>query len=374
MWSSLFRAWLRIECTFRPSRKIVSLRWITPCYRVCQESSVTLCSTSSLDSRRAVLARVFFSYSHADEDLRDQLEKQLAMLKRQGLIESWHDRRIIAGNEIDDEISVQMEAADIILLLVSPDFLASDYCYEREMERALERHRAGEARVIPVILRSCDWHPAPFGKLLATPPDGKPVTKWPDRDEAFLEVAKAIRRTVDEGGGGAKAEFKSRTIREDVPKISIGPRSSNLRIRKEFSERDRDKFKVDSFEYMAKFFENSLSELEERNQEIECEFRRIDANRFIASIYKDGNSVARCTIFMGGDRFMGAGISFVHGETSESNGYNESLSVDGDGSSMYLTASGMAAMMRGREVRHLSQQGASEMYWSLLMQPLQGYD
>ncbi len=104
--------------------------------------------------------------------MRDQLEVQLSMLKRQGAIETWHDRRIGAGQEIDGAISGNLEEADIILLLVSPDFLASDYCYDREMIRAMERHHAGDAIVIPVILRACDWHPAPFGKLNATPPDG----------------------------------------------------------------------------------------------------------------------------------------------------------------------------------------------------------
>ena len=97
------------------------------------------------------MATVFFSYSHADEALRDQLEKQLSMLKRQGVIETWHDRRIGAGEEFGSEIDSHVEEDDIILLLVSPDFLDSDYCYEREMLRAIERHDAGEAIVIPVI-------------------------------------------------------------------------------------------------------------------------------------------------------------------------------------------------------------------------------
>lgn len=124
---------------------------------------------------------LFFSYSHADEALRDQLEKQLAMLKRQGAIETWHDRRIGAGSDFGSEIDDHVNKDDIILLLVSSDFLASDYCYDREMLRAMERHKAGEAVVIPVILRACDWHNAPFGKLNAVPRDGRPVTLWPDR-------------------------------------------------------------------------------------------------------------------------------------------------------------------------------------------------
>src|SRR5437762_917707 len=101
------------------------------------------------------MAILFFSYSHKDEGLRDQLEIHLAMLKRQGFIETWHDRRISAGEILDHAVSENLESADIILLLVSPDFLASDYCYDREMMRAMERHEAGLSAVIPVILRPC---------------------------------------------------------------------------------------------------------------------------------------------------------------------------------------------------------------------------
>ena len=113
------------------------------------------------------MASVFFSYSHKDEALRDQLETHLALLKNQGLIDAWHDRRILAGSEVDDAIFDKLDSADVILLLVSADFLSSSYCYSREMQRAMERHAAREARVIPVILRHCDWHGAPFGKLMA---------------------------------------------------------------------------------------------------------------------------------------------------------------------------------------------------------------
>jgi TIR domain-containing protein len=142
------------------------------------------------------LASVFFSYSHRDERLRDRLENQLAALKRQGVIETYHDRRIGAGQDVDRAIDAHMDTHDIILLLISPDFIASDYCYDREMKRAMARHEAGKAIVIPVILRPCEWQHTPFGKLIAMPPDGRPVTRWSDRDQAFLEVAKAVREAV----------------------------------------------------------------------------------------------------------------------------------------------------------------------------------
>lgn len=144
---------------------------------------------------------LFFSYAHRDEELRDELEINLATLKRQGVIDTWHDRRIVAGENLDHVTSAQLEAADIILLLVSPYFIASDYAYDIEMKRALERHQSGTARVIPVILHPCEWRELPFGKLMATPFDGKPISTFPNQHDAFLQVAKAIRKAAEEMNG-----------------------------------------------------------------------------------------------------------------------------------------------------------------------------
>ena len=147
---------------------------------------------------------LFYSYSHKDEALRDQLETALIMLKRQGVILDWHDRRIEAGTEWDGAIRKNLDEAGIILLLVSADFVASRYCWDIEIARAMKRHEAGTARVIPVILRPVDsWQSAPFGKLQALPKGGKPVTTWENRDEAFADVARGIREAV--GGGHREA-------------------------------------------------------------------------------------------------------------------------------------------------------------------------
>lgn len=140
---------------------------------------------------------VFFSYAREDEDLRDELEKHLSIL-RQGVITGWHDREIGAGKEWEGEVDTHLNTARVILLLVSPDFMASDYCWSVEVKRAMERHETGEARVIPVILRPVDWEGAPFCKLQALPTDAKPVTTWANRDEAFLDVARGIRAAVEE--------------------------------------------------------------------------------------------------------------------------------------------------------------------------------
>ena len=142
---------------------------------------------------------IFFCYAREDEKLRIELEKQLNILKRQGFIEFWSDREISAGTEWEREIDVHLNTAHIILLLVSPDFMVSDYCYSKEMRRAMQRHEVGEARVIPIILRPVYWRGAPFGKLQALPTDGKPVVgaRWHNLDEAFYDVAEGIRKAVE---------------------------------------------------------------------------------------------------------------------------------------------------------------------------------
>jgi inactive STAND/TIR domain len=144
-----------------------------------------------------VTVRLFYSYSHKDEDLRNELEKHLCILQRRGLITYWHDRRIGAGKEWEEEISSHLESAQLILLLISADFIASDYCYSVEMKRALQRHEAGEAHIIPIILRPVDWVEAPFSKLQILPTDAKPVTRWEDRDEAFSVIVKGIREAIE---------------------------------------------------------------------------------------------------------------------------------------------------------------------------------
>ncbi|MCY3550974.1 MAG: TIR domain-containing protein [Candidatus Poribacteria bacterium] len=142
--------------------------------------------------------KLFYAYSHQDEELRQQLENHLSILRRQKVIIDWHDRKIGAGREWEGEIHEHLNTAHIILLLISSDFLASDYCYDVEMNRALERYNAEEARVIPVILRPVDWKDAPFGRLQALPRDAKAVTRWENQDEAFVNIARGIRKAVED--------------------------------------------------------------------------------------------------------------------------------------------------------------------------------
>jgi hypothetical protein len=142
--------------------------------------------------------KIFYSCSDSPTDapLLEQLERHLSALQREGLIASWHKRQIVAGSVRQVELDRHLNTASLILLLVSSDFLASDYCYGTEMQRALQRHAAKEAQVIPILLRSCVWQSAPFAALEMLPTGAKPITMWRDRDAAWTDVVMGIRQAL----------------------------------------------------------------------------------------------------------------------------------------------------------------------------------
>mgnify|MGYP001435533806 CR=1 FL=1 len=141
--------------------------------------------------------KIFLSYSRADEDMKTDLDKHLIMLKRQDKIEVWQDREIMAGEEWDSTIKNEIQAAHIILLLISVDFNNSRYIWENELKVAMDRQADGKCRVIPVILRTCEWSEMPYAKLQALPTGGKAVTTFADKDVAYTDIAKGIRNVVN---------------------------------------------------------------------------------------------------------------------------------------------------------------------------------
>lgn len=139
---------------------------------------------------------IVYCYAHEDRELRDRIDKHLGVLKRLGQVAGWYDREIQAGTEWEREIEEHLSTASIILLLVSADFVNSDYCYGVEMQKALTMHEEGTARVLPILLRPVDWQDAPFAKLQVLPTGAKPITSWPDPEQALEDVARQIRSVV----------------------------------------------------------------------------------------------------------------------------------------------------------------------------------
>jgi len=135
---------------------------------------------------------IFISYAHEDEIIKTQLEKHLIALEYQGLVSTWNDRRILPGSEWKSEVDSNLKKADIILMLISSDFIHSKYCYDIEMQEALKKHENNEAVVIPIIIRSVHWHNTPFAKLQVLPVDGKAINEWENKDRVYMEITESI--------------------------------------------------------------------------------------------------------------------------------------------------------------------------------------
>lgn len=318
------------------------------------------------------MTRAFISYSHTDDALRAEFDKHLALLRRQGLLDLWSDHRIPPGGDFEKHISAEIEAAGIILLLVSPDFMASDYCFGVEMKRAMERHHEGSAVVIPLILRPVDWHSAPFGALKALPRDGKPVTKWPTLDDAFLDIAQALRSLLaplksPANNAGGVPSLPSGDSAEPVAVAPSRPRSGTLALAREFTDFDRDTFLDEAFAYVQAYFENSLQEVGTRNPGVVGKLRRISEVGFTATLYRDGSKLAGCYVRISNGFGRSRGIGYSSNDSAQDNSYNEMLSVDADRHNLHLKP--MMGNWSGAPST-MTHEGAAERLWQLFIEHL----
>ncbi|APR67818.1 toll-Interleukin receptor [Thalassolituus oleivorans] len=157
--------------------------------------------------------KIFISYSHKDEEFKNSLAEHLAGLERSGAISEWNDRKIAPGTDWSHEINENLKNADLILFLISSSFLSSDYCVNIEAETALSMHNAGEAQLIPIVIRAVDWSDSPLSKLQGLPKDAQPIASWPDKDEAWVNVIRGIKKHI--------TEFKQK-INRDIKLIKSG--------------------------------------------------------------------------------------------------------------------------------------------------------
>ena len=139
--------------------------------------------------------QIFVSYSHVDSAIRDKLEVHLAALKRDGVV-TWYDGDMQAGDALDSEISRALRQSHLFVALLSPDYLASNYCWKLEYQRAMGRRARGALRVAAVVVRPCDWKATTAARFKLLPTDGKPVSRWRSQDQALLDVTQGIRRVV----------------------------------------------------------------------------------------------------------------------------------------------------------------------------------
>ncbi|MBA4048034.1 MAG: hypothetical protein C0476_05775 [Sphingomonas sp.] len=313
----------------------------------------------------------FISYTHADSALKEQFVRHLAPLRREGLIDLWHDGMLRPGEHLDPAVQTALAASNVVILLVSADFIASEYCYEQEMLRAFARQRDGRARVIPIILRPCQWKGVPIGnnetlsEFLALPKDGKAVINWSDADTAFDNAAGAIREMLKADGGNSSPAFAARGRVPTAPAadpISRSVRSTNtLGIVAKPTDLDRDRFLRSGFATTAALFEQKLAELNASDPRINTDFERIDSRSFAASVYLDGKRVGQVSIWHGSDMWRNALCLSYDSATSSRNSMNDWLPLEDTQQGLAFGTSN--TMSRRNADGPLDAHGAATYFW-----------
>lgn len=326
-----------------------------------------------------ILINVVCSYSHEDENYCTKLVKHLKIMESEGLINTWHDRKIEPGQVLEEEIEEAFSSADIILLLISSDFFNSDYCCKTEMPKALKRHEERKSIVIPVILRSCDWKESPIRTLLAVPTDGKPLSQFSNIDDGLLQVVDAVKkaRTVLlqwNKESGKRITSSSNNTNSKVKSSLNSPntfitRSKNLEIRKNFTDRDYELALKECIRFLGEFFTNSLAELSNSNGEIDYDIDWHGNDRFECKIYENGRGVSHCHIWRLKVDISQNEIRYYSGEWSMG-AFNYSMAVGSDGRSIGFKVV-VGRIFDDKPVKLLNQVDVAEYFWANFIEPLQ---
>ena len=299
--------------------------------------------------------KAFISYSHRDDWARKRLHTHLETLRRDGQIKDWYDREILAGGDIDQEISQEIESSELFIALVSPDFLASRYCYEREMTRALERHDANEMRIIPIIVEPCDWTNSPLKRLKALPRDGKPIVEWTNYNTAFLDVVTELRRIV--AVGTVKPSDAGATQR--VTRVSSGRR---YRVKRDFDEIDRSDFRKEAFDEIRRYFESAVAEID-GIEGLRGRFVAVGRQSFACTVINRGmdRATAHITVHARTEELGFGDIYYSFSEHAPTNTMNGGFSIESDEYDLFLRSNVFGAY---NNLERVSAQEAAKMLWS----------
>lgn len=306
--------------------------------------------------------RAFISYSHRDAEALDRLHTHLKPLVREGQIETWFDRDILAGDELDADITEQLETCELFLLIVSPDFLASDYCVEREMQRALQRHDAGEARVVPIIIEPCDWTSSPLRKLKAVPKDGKPVSEWTNENNAYLDVVQELRRILEAG-----VMPKAHTAPHVPEAVSTEhPQERRYRVQRNFDEIDRSDFRERAFQTIRDYFQRATAEIDSI-EDLRGRFSPLSDTSFTCTIVNRARDrgVAHITVHRCSTRYGFGDITYSFEENAPDNTSNGGFSIEADEYELFLTERSFGY---GEQDARLSPEDAAENLWTIFLQ------
>jgi hypothetical protein len=304
--------------------------------------------------------KAFISYSHTDEKYVERLHVHLAQMKREGSIDVWHDRTIMVGGTLDQEIDTNLADSDLFLAITSPDFIASGYCYEKEMIDAIAMHDRGEIRIVPIIVEPCDWINTPLQRYLATPKDGKAVSEWSNPNSAFLEVVTDLRKIANAVTTRLLPQTPKSQKRQ-TPKTN----KPIYRTKRDFDKIDRIEFKKSAFSEIAKNLRAYCQEADKIDG-IRALFEQASQDRFFVTLVNKNksNSAAERTVYMSDGSFM-SGVNILHGRSDSSTSSNGSFSIEADDYDLFLRS--LMSFRSDRE-RKLSPADVADEIWGEMMQ------
>lgn len=302
--------------------------------------------------------KVFISYSHRDTAALERLHTHLAVLRRENMIDEWYDREILGGGDFSAAIAQRMDESELFLLLVSPDFLNSTYCYDIEMTRALEKHATGQARVVPIIVEPCDWRSTPLGRLKALPRDGEPVAGWANANEAYLDVVQELRRIVQTGVQRTKptpgvASAPTNTAEPAAPR--------RYRVKHDFDAIEKTEFLEKSFAEVRDYFQQAVEEINGVN-ELKARFVSYSATSFGGTLVnrKKQHGTAHVTVHRRTGMMGLADIYFSFNENAAANTANGGYSLEANEYELFFSGSVFGF---GDRKEKLSARGVAESLW-----------
>ena len=304
-------------------------------------------------------SNAFISYSHADEKALERLHKHMAMLQRDGSLTTWTDHAILPGEKVGGEIDKHLQASAIFIALVSPDYIASNYCYEKEFQQAQALFEAGKLRIVPVILEPCDWLNTPFREFLALPKDGQPISNWTNQNTAFLDVVNGLRRVLEVPMLGTL----SNTDNTGIHTSSMGRRP---RVKQDFDTIQKSDFADKAYKVIQNYFRASCDEINNIGDTLKAKFEAMSATAFTCTVVnrtKISGGEAHITVTNSKQRGYRGDISYSYERHAMGNSSNGSFNVAADDYNLFLTAGPMAMMGQNEETK-LSPEQAAEDLWN----------
>ncbi len=302
----------------------------------------------------------FISYSHRDEQYLERLKVHLTQAKRDGLISDWTDQEITTGSNLDNSIANVLLSSQLFIAIVSPDYIASNYCYEKEFSSALKMQEEGRLIIVPIIVEPCDWQNTPFGKLKAIPKDGKPISEYTNMNVAFLNVVDELRRLIKLG-----------PITINSEKNSIGSSENNVKrnykVKKFFTEVDKVNFIEESFKKIVLYFKTSINEINDV-ENIQAKLIK-DNEAFFTCLISNRSNSQNCylTVSLTNSKQMRSGdlqYSFSDRVNETSMNMSNLFKVEKDDYNLFWKRNDSYTFYRIDEAKQLNPTEIAEMIWN----------